>query len=45
MLMETKNEKDLRVYVRPETEVVEMNYEGVICASETLEPGTGGGGI
>ncbi len=44
MLMETKNEKDLRVYVQPETVVEEMRSEGVICQS-TLEPGQGGGGI
>ena len=42
--MEKNNEKDLRVYVQPETVVVELANEGVIC-QRTLEPGHGTGGI
>ena len=30
MLMETKNEKDLRVYVQPETEIVMIGGDSVI---------------
>ena len=43
MLMETKNEKDLRVYVQPETEVFNLNSEGVICGSS--EDGDDGGDV
>ena len=42
--METKNEKDLRMYIQPETEEIEMRFEGVICESP-IEPVTPGGGI
>ncbi len=45
MLMETKNEKDLRVYVQPETVLVELNGNATILQASTLEPGQGGGGI
>ncbi len=42
MLMETKNEKDLRVYVQPETEVIELNAEGIMAG---MESGGSGGEI
>ena len=42
--MEKNDEKDLRIYIKPETVVVEMSNEGVICQSE-LEPGQPGGPI
>ena len=43
MLMETKNETDLRVYVRPEVEEIKLKSEGIICTSN--ETGDNGGDI
>ena len=40
MLMETKNEKVLGVYVRPETEVVELDSESLMGGMES--GGSGG---
>lgn len=35
MLMETKNEKDLRSYVQPETEVVKLESESILAGFES----------
>lgn len=40
--MEKNNEKDLRVYIRPETEVVELNSESLLAG---MESGGSGGEI
>ena len=39
--MEKNNEKDLRVYIQPETTEIEMRFEGIICDSP-IEPVTPG---
>ena len=43
--MEKNNEKDLRVYIQPETEIVKLTNEGVICGSGSGEDGESGGGM
>lgn len=39
--METKNEKDLRMYIQPETEAIELKTEANFC--KTGEDGDDGG--
>ena len=40
MLMETKDNKELRVYIQPEMEIVTIET-GSILQSSVLEPGSG----
>ena len=34
-IMEKKNEKDLRAYVRPEVEELKLNVESIVCGAES----------
>ena len=34
-IMEKKNEKDIRAYVRPEVEELKLNVESIVCGAES----------